>query len=135
MQKLLITIAFLTTALLFGVVSLSQSLAAAKRAQAVIETARAAQIASTGQALGTFFLGMIAMLLVVLIIGVVALVIILKLRQPTHQLPTQPRIIFLPTSPQITTEEGLTQRWLPEIEDVEVPEDEDSPLLPATWNW
>ena len=125
--------------LILGSVFITQAYAEARQSQAVIETARAAQVASTGQAIGTFFLGIIIMLLVVLIIGLIALIIIFKVRsQPQKHSPqaaNQPQIIVLPYHPQVSSEELFTQRWLSEIEDIEMPENEDTPFLPATWNW
>lgn len=61
-----LVIALLILALVFGFSSISQSYATAKQAQATIETARAAEIASTGNLIAILLFA----LLVIAIIGV-----------------------------------------------------------------
>lgn len=77
-MQILLVIAILILALLFGLSSMSQAYAAAQQAQAVIETARAAQIASAGNLL------IIATLLVLLL---TALAVIGYLLMRVRQLP------------------------------------------------
>jgi len=115
-MNLIILLALLVLAI-FGCVSISQSYASAKQAQAVIETNHTAQLALSGQiALSIIF----AIIALILLIALLFLGYFLIKKAPSPEIaPVQEK---LPT-----TQLRLSVSWDEENEEL--------PTLPSGWGW
>jgi len=116
-MNLIILLALLVLAL-FGCVSISQSYASAKQAQAVIETNHTAQLALSGQIATSIIFAIIALVFLIALMVLMCLLFKENSSQkayPTQEEKTAPTPLHLPAS------------W--------DEKDEDLLTLPSGWDW
>ena len=144
---ILLILALLFVVLLFGLSSISQSYASAKQAEAVIETARAAQLASAGNLVSL----VTAALVVIAILAATVLVTWLLLRARTapnqhrvpgtswDELPHQPQTnAMLPALLTLLAYQLMQEQQHQQTEQfwmLSQPEQQDVPTLPdSSWD-